>query len=132
MCIRVYSCVNISVYVCLLHCALQSVRVLHSGAGWHSSGSYLLRTPFNALLSGLVGFFLGAAAMPCPLLHCTILHCIALHYTALHFTALYYTVCMSIYIYVCKLALFVIVQRIYYLLFLFRFWDFIPAPFDRA
>ena len=32
---------------------------MHSGVGWHSSGSYLLRTPLNALLSGIADFFLG-------------------------------------------------------------------------
>ena len=36
---------------------------MHSGVGWHSSGAYLLRTPFNALLSGLVAFYLGKTSL---------------------------------------------------------------------
>jgi hypothetical protein len=34
---------------------------LASGIGWHSSGAYLLRTPFNALLTGMAHFTLGFA-----------------------------------------------------------------------
>lgn len=32
---------------------------MESGPGWHSSGAYLLRTPWNALISGLAAYAIG-------------------------------------------------------------------------